>query len=62
MMKYLMSDNKNQGRAYFNPLINMLETDDDVWLVYEYLYAPCESLLKGITVEQTEHKYVYRNL
>lgn len=43
-------------------MLHFIDAQEDVWLIYEYLYAPCQSLIKGITIEPTVHKFYYRNL
>lgn len=54
-MLKLLRDNASQGGgdevSVCNPIIEIIQSKDDTWILYEYLYKPPRSLNKGIKIE-----------
>ena len=45
------------------PLIKKIETEADTWLIYEYLFYPCEDITTGGNVRHpVEGKAYYKSL
>lgn len=51
-MMQLNEQQQHLDQYCFNPLLQVVHGNEDTWLIYEYLYTPCDSLVKGITVDE----------
>lgn len=62
MLNFIAKSYDDQEHHCFNPLIDVIYGNEDTWLVYDYVYAPCRSLVKGITLEKVYDKCYFQNL
>ena len=49
-LNVLVQQNKFGDQLYHNPLLHVIEGDKDTWMIYDFIYAPPKTLVKGINV------------
>ena len=49
-LNVLVQQDKFGDQLYHNPLLHVIEGDKDTWMIYDFIYAPPKTLVKGINV------------